>query len=177
MAFCNRLSELEGLTPCYEIDGREVSWLEDAGGYRLPTEAEWEYACRSGSSTPWSFGDDESEVGRHAWSDGNSDYAAHPVATREPNSWGVYDMHGNVWEWCWDPYAPYGGSVWSRLTRFRPPKDPRGPRSPGASRVLRGGAFFNVPRNLRSAIRDGNPPEVSLQYVGFRCVRRARRQP
>ena len=178
VAFCNRLSELEGLPPSYEIDGHEVSWIEDAGGYRLPTEAEWEYACRAGSTAPWSFGDYESELDRYAWFAGNSDYEAHAVATREPNSWDLYDMHGNVWEWCWDRYASYGGVVWSRLTRLRPLKDPRGSDySPGASRVVRGGAFLVEPGVLRSAFRFWLVPGVSNSDLGFRCVRRARRQP
>ncbi len=178
VAFCNRLSELEGQPPCYEIDGRKVAWIDDAGGYRLPTEAEWEYACRAGSTTPWSFGDDGRELGRYAWFEDNSDSEAHPVATLEPNPWDLCDLHGNVWEWCWNPYAPYGGRVWSRLIHFRLTKDPRGPAgTPVASRVLRGGAFVSGPRDLRSAVRPGVGPEVSGRSIGFRCVLRARRQP
>ncbi len=167
-AFCNRLSEREGLPPYYRIEGEEVSWIEDAGGYRLPTEAEWEYAARAGSTGRWSFGDDESELGRHAWFYENSDLEAHPVATREPNPWGLHDMHGNVWEWCWDVYGEYS---------TEPAEDPRGRESPGALRVVRGGAFNLVPGLLRSAFRFRGVPEFSFVYIGFRCIRRARRQP
>jgi formylglycine-generating enzyme required for sulfatase activity len=104
--FCNRLSERLGLTPCYRIDDENVVWEQDADGYRLPTEAEWEYAARAGTQTRWSFGDDEAELGRYAWYSANT-YEPQPVGQKEPNAWGLYDMHGNVFEWCWDWYGPY----------------------------------------------------------------------
>ncbi len=169
VAFCNRLSEREDLPPCYEIEGEEVSWIEDAGGYRLPTEAEWEYGCRAGSTGRWSFGDDEGALGEYAWFGGNWGPEAHEVATKKPNPWGLHDMHGNVWEWCWDAHGKYGAeSV----------EDPRGTGvTSGALRVLRGGAFDDEPRVLRSAVRVGDLPEDSDRAFGFRCVRRARRQP
>ncbi len=176
VAFCNRLSECEELTPCYRIDGDEVTWAEDAGGYRLPTETEWEYAARAGSKGRWPFW--RWKLEHHAWFSGNSGGESQPVASLRPNPWGFYDMHGNVWEWCWDVYGPYAGGVWRRLTRFRAPNDPRGPsKAPGASRVLRGGAFDFGPGGLRSAVRARVEPGDSLRDFGFRCVRRARRQP
>src|SRR5262249_18504999 len=101
--FCDRLSERENRKPCYLIDGDQVS-ITGGNGYRLPTEAEWEYACRAGSATAFGFGDDEARLGGLAWFSGNSGGKTHPVAQRQANAFGLYDMHGNVWEWCWDAY-------------------------------------------------------------------------
>ena len=171
--FCNRLSRRQGYRPCYR---RSRSWLWRKGewrcdwsadGYRLPTEAEWEYACRAGSGTRWSFGDDDGVLGEYAWFGANSEDKSHTVAQKHPNPWGLFDMHGNVWEWCWDWYGGY-----RRFERH----DPRGPRS-GRQRVLRGGSFWAPPRNLRSAFRYGDLPEVWVSYDGFRCVRVPARQP
>ena len=136
-------------------------------GFRLPTEAEWEYAARAGTQTAWSFGDDDSDVGRHAWYMGNSGDAAHPVATRKPNPWGLHDMHGGVTEWVADWYGEY-----SR----QPETNPRGPEN-GSDRVLRGGAFINDPKALRSAFRGRNQPEHKYRLVGFRCVHNPRVEP
>ena len=168
VGFCNRLSEREDLPPCYRIDGKEVSWIEDAGGYRLPTEAEWEYSARAGTTTAWSFGGDESALGDFAWYGGNSGNRTHQVATLKPNPWGLFDMHGNVWEWCWDGYAEYPAE---HVT------DPRGPASRSAPRVLRGGSAWVEPGVLRSAYRPWFDPEFRDEAFGFRCVRRPRRQP
>ena len=162
--FCNRLSEREELPPCYEIDGNEVSWVEHAGGYRLPTEAEWEYAARAGSKGRWPFW--RWKLRRHAWFAGNSGGHSQPVATRQPIRWGLYDMHGNVREWCWDGFAEYPAEL---------VEDPRG--APSANRVLRGGSAWDEPGLLRSAFRVRGWPEVRLERIGFRCVRRPRRQP
>src|SRR5262245_29336074 len=95
--FCNRISEMEGLKPCYDLK----TWACDptADGYRLPTEAEWEYACRAGSKGRFPFGDDASQLGRFAWTKANSEGKVRPVAQKEPNAWGLYDMLGNVWQW------------------------------------------------------------------------------
>jgi formylglycine-generating enzyme required for sulfatase activity len=116
--FCNRLSEREGLTPAYRRSGNNVSWDATADGYRLLTEAEWEYACRAGTRTRYSFGDDERKLGEYAWYSENSDGRPQPVGALKPNPWGLRDMHGNLWEWvqdCWhENYdgAPADGSAW-----------------------------------------------------------------
>jgi formylglycine-generating enzyme required for sulfatase activity len=165
--FCNRLSRREGYRPCYRRLGLwplriwRCNWRAD--GYRLPTEAEWEYACRAGSRTRYSFGDDPALLDDYAWYSENSGQRTHPVATKRPNAWGIFDMHGNVWEWCWDRYGPY---------RARPQTDPRGPIIVrGRWRVLRGGSFWGQPEDLRAAGRFGGPPEVRDANIGFRCVR------
>jgi len=170
VGFCNRLSDRAGLEPCYEFDGQEVRWVRDTGGYRLPTEAEWEYAARAGTTTRWSFGDDESKLGKYAWYGGNSGREAHEVAKLEPNPWGLYDIHGNVWEWCWDIFGPYDEDAST---------DPRGVEasSPDAVRVVRGGGFNDEPRFLRSAYRFSYRPGDRIVYLGFRCVRRSRPEP
>ncbi len=165
--FCNRLSERDGLAPCYQLDGDEVSWDRSADGYRLPTEAEWEYACRAGAQTRWSFGDDEEQLEEHAWYHKSSGGEPRAVGLKKPNAWGLHDMHGNVLEWCWDWHGPY-----SRDSQ----EDPSGP-SEGGARVLRGGSFANPARGLRSAGRGWIGPENSFRFIGFRCVRVPRRQP
>ncbi len=165
--FCNRLSEEEGLEPCYEIDGRDVRWQSSADGFRLPTEAEWEYACRAGSQGRWSFGENEKDLGDHAWYGGNSGNKPHPVGEKKPNPWSLHDMHGNVYDWCWDWYGPYSEE---------PQVDPTGPQE-GQYRVLRGGSFLGGPRVLRSAFRNRYLPVGRVRYHGFRCVRAPHRQP
>lgn len=167
VAFCNQLSRRQGLTPCYRINGNDVTWHRAATGYRLLTEAEWEYACRAGSTTRWSFGDDEASLGEHAWFSSNSSGQPHPAGQKRPNSWGLHDMHGNVFEWCWGWFGPYSAAAAS---------DPSGPQS-GAGRVLRGGAFDGPPRFLRSAVRNWFQPEIRNTYIGFRCARGSRRKP
>jgi formylglycine-generating enzyme required for sulfatase activity len=165
--FCNRWSERDGLEPCYRLEGEAVTWDRARNGYRLLTEAEWEYACRAGSRTRWCFGDDEARLGDYAWYVKNSQGQPQPVGRLKPNAWGLHDMHGNVWEWCWDWYGPY----------FREKQtNSLGPIA-GEYRVLRGGAFVIEPRNLRSAHRYGNVPVQRLRIAGFRCARAAPRQP
>jgi formylglycine-generating enzyme required for sulfatase activity len=133
-------------------------------GYRLPTEAEWEYACRAGSSTKYHFGDSDSLLGNYAWYSGNANNTTHPPARKLPNGNILYDMHGNVWEWCNDWYqADYYSSS--------PAPDPTGPVS-GTQKVLRGGSFNYGATILRSSQRLNNNPYDKNYINGFRCVRK-----
>jgi formylglycine-generating enzyme required for sulfatase activity len=155
VVFCNRLSERERIQSYYRIDGQAV-FIVGGNGYRLPTEAEWEYACRAGTSTKWNFGDDKSKLGDYAWHNGNSGGSTHRVGEKKSNLWGLYDMYGNVWEWCWD----WGPAKYETESA----KDPMG-LSGAAGRVLRGGAFSDRPEYLRSANR--NPVQPSDRYINF----------
>ena len=129
--------------------------------YRLPTEAEWEYACRAGTTTRYSFGDSDSELGDYAWYDKNSGRTTHPVGQKKPNAWGLYDMHGNVWEWCQDWHGDYpSGSV----------TDPTG-AAVGSLRVYRGGGWVDFARRCRSAVRGRFTPGVRFSDLGFRVLR------
>jgi formylglycine-generating enzyme required for sulfatase activity len=164
VGFCNALSQKEGLPPFYAIEGEAVEVPDWNGlGYRLPTEAEWEYACRAGSTTWFSFGDDENALGQYAWYSANSIGKTHPVGEKTPNGFGLYDMHGNVWEWCWDEYA-------DDYYQKSPADDPRGPEQ-AANRVIRGGSCGNDPRRARSAYRDEYAPEYQHNDLGFRLAR------
>jgi formylglycine-generating enzyme required for sulfatase activity len=167
VTFCNQLSEREGLAPCYRINSEEVTWDRAANGYRLLTEAEWEYACRAGSTTRFSFGDDEGQLGDYAWFAENSAGEPQPVGLKMPNPWGLYDMHGNVFEWCWDWYGGY--STKDLIDPIGPPE--------GTARALRGGAFVIPPWFLRSAGRFRYLPSFRYWFIGFRCARSSRRQP
>jgi len=136
---------------------------EKAAEYRLPTEAEWEYACRGGTTAARCFGDDEVELSDYAWYAKNSGGKTHPVGQKKPNAWRLHDMHGNVWERCQDRYAEeyYAGS---------PPSDPPG-ATEGTLRVLRGGTWECFPRYCRSALRYGGSASYRLNNLGFRVVR------
>jgi formylglycine-generating enzyme required for sulfatase activity len=177
--FCNELSERAGRKPCYRIiesqessgAAPQVEWDREADGYRLPTEAEWEYACRAGTETAYSFGDDEAQLDDHAWCASNSGHMTHAVGQKKPNRWGFHDLHGNVWEWCWDWYE--GNKVTSDTSVTL--TNPMGPPT-GSSRVLRGGSFVSEPRVLRSASRVRDEPEDWFRFFGFRCVRGSGRQ-
>ena len=160
--FCNQLSEWEGLTPAYRIEGKDVTWDRDVNGYRLPTEAEWEYACRAGTTTWYNTGDSEAELERAGWYKENAGKVPHPAGEKAPNAWGLYDMHGNVWELCWDWYEeryPRGKNI-----------DPAGPSS-GTTRVLRGGSFGDLAYHCRSALRCNEKPDNYNRYIGLRVVR------
>jgi sulfatase modifying factor 1 len=151
VAYCKKMSEKESKT------------------YRLPTEAEWEHACRAGTETRWSFGNDEKGLGDYAWYENNAsdigEEYAHQVGLKKPNAFGLYDMHGNVWEWCHDYYGEH-------YYKQSPEKDPQGPASV-SSRVSRGGSWYVGTRNSRSASRGMHkaggdyPPQLN----GFRLVR------
>ena len=163
--YCNKLSEKEGLTPCYTKKGKTVTCDFTANGYRLPTEAEWEYAARAGDNTTdretWSGTNEESLLGEYAWYLDNSGGTIQPVKEKKPNAWGLYDMSGNVWEWCWDAYSIYSGESET---------DPTGPAS-GSRRIRRGGGydggrpvFFRQPTDQKLNKSD---------MTGFRVVRTA----
>ena len=163
IAFCNTLSERENLRPYYHFGAGERSGGE---GYRLPTEAEWEYSCRAGSPAPYSFGDDPARLGEFAWFDANSGRKTHPVAQKLANAFGLHDMHGNVSEWCYDGYG-------ERYYDKSPSADPTGPLQ-ATDRVNRGGGWTDGPRRTRSAERGWDTPEVQRRYVydvvGFRVA-------
>jgi formylglycine-generating enzyme required for sulfatase activity len=166
--FCNRSSEREGLTPCYDLDTWECDF--NANGYRLPTEAEWEYACRAGNAGKYCFGDDEAELAKYAWFKPLSQGKPRPVGQKLPNRWGLYEMHGNVWQWCHDWYS-------ETPSVETPAEDPHGPAT-GKMRVLRGGAWDCTAEKLRSAYRHKEFPVYSdacfgADSYGFRRARKA----
>jgi formylglycine-generating enzyme required for sulfatase activity len=130
-------------------------------GYRLPSEAEWEYACRARSTGAYWFGDEEARLGEYAWYSLNSENKTHPVGTKKPNAWDLFDMHGNVWEWCQDWYGEYPTS---QVT------DPTGPEA-GEHRVLRGGSWFSYAGGVRSEGRGGDGPGGRIIGIGFRVAR------
>ncbi|GHU07653.1 hypothetical protein FACS1894151_02300 [Spirochaetia bacterium] len=175
IVYCNKRSIAEGLTPVYSINGstdpeswgtvptgnnnaawNSVTWNRSANGYRLPTEAEWEYACRAGTTTAYNTGAGITRT--QAKFSGGSPVA---VGSFEPNPWLLYDMHGNVAEWCWDWYGNYSSGSQT---------DPLGASS-GSSRVYRGGSTSSGPQFLRSARRESYPPNTRFYVMGFRVVR------
>jgi formylglycine-generating enzyme required for sulfatase activity len=145
--FCKKLSDL----PEEKKAGRE---------YRLPTEAEWEYGCRAGSKTAYAFDDEEGLLPEYGWFNRKSSGRTHTVGLLEPNAWGLYDMHGNVWEWCSDRYGDYTKGAVS---------DPSGPKE-GSHRVLRGGSWDYVAAVCRSAFRDWGDPSIRDHDYGFRLA-------
>jgi formylglycine-generating enzyme required for sulfatase activity len=161
--FCNALSRREGFTPAYRIEGDGAVWNRDADGYRLPSEAEWEYACRAGSNTPYTAGEDPGQLQTVGWFGGSAGDGTRDVGRLEPNAWGLYDMHGNVWEWCWN----WAGEYPPRFAR-----DPMGPPS-GRSRVIRGGAFDSPAASCRSAKHNAANPGLNAPMIGFRVARNA----
>ena len=166
--FCNKRSELEGLPPCYDTNTWKCNF--EANGYRLPTEAEWEYAARSGTSTAYFFGDSPAKLGEYAWFEKNSGGHPRPIGQKQPNPWGLFDMAGNVWEWCNDFYKV-------DFYTESPKQDPRGPNE-GQNKVLRGGAWRFSAENCRSGYRYNENPgyaDVCFGYdiYGFRCVKKS----
>ncbi|GAA2819449.1 formylglycine-generating enzyme family protein [Crossiella cryophila] len=147
ITFCNTKSEQENLTPAYRIDAGEVEWNQAATGYRLPAEAEWEYACRAGTTTP-RYG----PLDDIAWYRDNSAEHPHNVGEKAANPWGLHDLLGNVWEWCWDLYDP---EVY------------------GTYRVLRGGGWLDEHWSCRAGVRRRSHPSFAIDDVGFRIARSA----
>ncbi|MFF3763358.1 formylglycine-generating enzyme family protein [Streptomyces sp. NPDC001922] len=145
--FCNALSRRDGFTPAYHVpaDGGDAVWDRAADGYRLPTEAEWEHACRAGTTGP-RYG----PLDAIAWYRGTSDGRIRDVGGKRPNPWGLYDMLGNVWEWCWDLYD---AEVY------------------GSYRVLRGGGWFDEQWSCRASVRRRSHPTFRVDDVGFRVAR------
>jgi len=163
--WCNALSAAEKRPTAYTIgtgNTPDVKVDLAAPGYRLPTEAEWEYLCRAGTGTRWSFGDDEAALGDHAWFTGNAGGTTHPVGEKRPNPWGLYDVHGNVWEWT--------GDNWFRRYTKQPVDDPFLPPAVGDGRVIRGGSWNDAPVWCRSAYRVGRYPDDRYLLLGFRVV-------
>jgi sulfatase modifying factor 1 len=149
VGFCNALSALEGLPPAYLIehdcDEPEVRWDKSSSGYRLPTEAEWEYACKAGTAGPH-----YAPLDAIAWYRANSDERIHPIGGKEPNSWGLYDMIGNTWEWCWDQLDPI---------RYR------------TYRTFKGGGWFDPAWSCRASVRRGSFTHFQSDDLGFRLAR------
>ena len=146
---------------------RKLNSKEGGSKYRLPTEAEWEYACRAGSKTMFCFGDSDSRLGDYAWYSNNSSSKTHSVAQKKPNAWGLYDMHGNVWEWCEDS-CDYSGGVVTDTYRDGI-KDPL--CNSGSNRMIRGGSWLYEARDCRSADRLSGTPGSRYDSLGFRLVR------
>jgi formylglycine-generating enzyme required for sulfatase activity len=169
IAYCNARSQREGLSLAYSIVGENVTWNQNSNSYRLPTEAEWEYACRAGTTGPFSTGNNITTS--QANYDGNDPYTNNAkgiyrekttdVGSFTPNPWGLYDMYGNVLEWCWDWYGDY---------MKRSQANPSGAAS-GFGRVLRGGSWSGYARFLRSAFRGYINPSRRDGDYGFRVVR------
>lgn len=168
--FANELSLLEGLQPVYCEETWEANF--EANGYRLPTEAEWEFAARAGSKTRYSFGDDSKKLSVFAWTEENSGRRHRPVGLKLPNPWGLHDMHGNIWEWCHDYYK-------ADYYQESPGKNPSGPKT-GEYRVVRGGSFASTADESRSSYRFYQSPAyadiclVGYDIYGFRCVRKGK---
>ena len=158
-----------GKRPVINVSWRDAvafcEWLSELSGdrYRLPTEAEWEYACRAGTTTRHNVGTRTDKLGLYAWYDGNAGKRTHPVGALKANAWGLHDMHGNVWELCSDSYESnyYSGS---------PSSNPTGPTN-GQNRVRRGSSWGSGARDLRSASRNYSSLEVTSSFIGFRCAR------
>ncbi len=175
--YCNALSTADGLNEAYTIGGQSVTWDQEADGWRLPTEAEWEYLCRSGSATAFAAGPLTGAVcnvdpvldtlGWYCGSTFGGIPATSDVAQKDANSGGLYDMHGNVWEWCWDWYGDYRAGDGNGDGVVLDPMGPLG----GYQRVVRGGSWYNGSEDCRSAKRGTRFPDTAEDVVGLRVVR------
>ncbi len=166
--YCNKLSEKEGLTPCYTFGrNNSVTWNQNANGYRLPSEAEWEYAAKGGRLTKNYVYSGGSSVCEVAWYKDNCGGYPHVTGTKLANELGIYDMAGNVWEWCWDWYS----SSYEHLKDQH--QNPSGVEH-GTERCRRGGGWHIISKSCRSSNRLGTPPEMAFNYVGFRVARNAK---
>lgn len=144
IALCNQLSAGAGLDPAYLIDGLDVTWSSDSNGYRLPTEAEWQYACTAGTPA-YRYG----PLDDIAWYADNSSGSVQRVGQLAPNAWGLHDMLGNVWEWCWDLYDP---------------------ATYGPYRIFRGGGFADSERSIGSTVRRRSHPTLTIEDLGLRLA-------
>jgi len=171
--YCNARSKRDSLDSVYTYtsvsgtpgDGSELNGVfidTSKKGYRLPTDAEWEYACRAGTTTEFYWGNDTTTTGDYTWYWSNSDSVTHNVATKIPNVTGLYDMAGNVWEWCNDFYS-------ATYYTISPSTNPGGP-STGTTRVVRGGGRYNGPTGMKSANRDRGDLTYREKVLGFRVV-------
>ncbi|MBT4482688.1 MAG: SUMF1/EgtB/PvdO family nonheme iron enzyme [Candidatus Latescibacteria bacterium] len=164
--YCNTRSRQEGLQPCYDTETWECNF--DVKGYRLPTEAEWEYVCRAGTNTKFYFGDNHSELKSFSWFKENSGGRPRPVGQKLPNPLGIFDLYGNVWEWCNDFYKV-------DYYQESPEKNPKGPEF-GDNKVLRGGSWDSDANQCRSSYRYNEVPGYSdicfgYDIYGFRCAK------
>jgi formylglycine-generating enzyme required for sulfatase activity len=169
--YCNERSTLEGLKPCYNEKTPDWDCAYSANGYRLPTEAEWEFACKARTEGAYDFGA-AANLRQFSWCAENSEEKTHPVGQKKPNRWGIHDLYGNVSEWCEDVYSP-------TYYKISPANDPAGPTSPGndVQRVMRGGSWKSTPEMCRTTFRQGQKTGDTdacfyTDYCGFRCVRR-----
>jgi formylglycine-generating enzyme required for sulfatase activity len=168
IAFCNKLSVSAGFSPCYDEKTGICDFSKN--GFRLPTEAEWEYACRAGTKTHFNTGNSSADLDRAGWFQGNSANRTHPVGRKAPNAWGFYDMHGNVFEFCYDGFDEI--YHWGNY-RAEPQKDPVG-CGVFNLRIMRGGGWFSAPSDCRSASRSNFWTGGGNYYIGFRVARSMR---
>jgi len=167
--YCNARSRSEGLEPAYDLKTWECDF--ETNGYRLPTEAEWERGARAGTGTTYYFGNNSARLRLHCWFKGNATRGPSPVGIKQPNPWGLYDVYGNVWEWCNDFYA-------EDYYQKSPEKNSTGPKA-GTTRVLRGGCWDSAPDKCRSSYRENEDPGYTdvcfgadtHGFCGLRCVR------